>query len=167
MHCKYYNRFFYTANSYFFISTFPPIYFIFLSLIFFVVVVVLFSPHVFTVSSISRIMRTKFGVKGDDEEDEDEIEKKELEENERRAKHSIEGILGDRCEWTARRVCRGWRWKVGSSWHQTVARLICLLIGDLTRVKRSPAEFGVDQISVSASLHGRSVHVESTPKLYV
>ncbi|XP_075892972.1 paired box protein Pax-3b isoform X3 [Nelusetta ayraudi] len=51
-----------------------------------------------SVSSISRIMRTKFGMKGDDEEDEDELEKKELEEHERRAKHSIEGILGDRCE---------------------------------------------------------------------
>lgn len=52
------------------------------------------------VSSISRIMRNKFGGKGDEEEDEDEIEKKEMEDNERRAKHSIEGILGDRCEWT-------------------------------------------------------------------
>lgn len=51
-----------------------------------------------TVSSISRIMRSKFGGKGDDDDDEDEIEKKELEEHERRAKHSIEGILGDRCE---------------------------------------------------------------------
>uniref|UniRef100_A0A665W852 Paired domain-containing protein n=1 Tax=Echeneis naucrates TaxID=173247 RepID=A0A665W852_ECHNA len=49
-------------------------------------------------SSISRIMRTKFGGKGEEEEDEDEIEKKELEDNDRRAKHSIEGILGDRCE---------------------------------------------------------------------
>ncbi|XP_046892549.1 paired box protein Pax-3b isoform X3 [Hypomesus transpacificus] len=48
------------------------------------------------VSSISRIMRSKFGGKGDDDDDEDEIEKKELEDNERRAKHSIEGILGDR-----------------------------------------------------------------------
>ncbi|MEQ2279728.1 Paired box protein Pax-3, partial [Ameca splendens] len=48
------------------------------------------------VSSISRIMRTKFGGKGVEEEDEDEIEKKELEDSERRAKHSIEGILGDR-----------------------------------------------------------------------
>ncbi|CAB1349166.1 unnamed protein product [Coregonus sp. 'balchen'] len=50
-----------------------------------------------SVSSISRIMRSKFGGKGDDDDDEDEIEKKELEEHERRAKHSIEGILGDRC----------------------------------------------------------------------
>ncbi|KAM6970364.1 LOW QUALITY PROTEIN: paired box protein Pax-3b [Aplochiton taeniatus] len=49
-----------------------------------------------SVSSISRIMRSKFGGKGDDDDDEDEIEKKELEDNERRAKHSIEGILGDR-----------------------------------------------------------------------
>lgn len=37
-------------------------------------------------------------MKGDEEEDEDELEKKELEEHERKAKHSIEGILGDRCE---------------------------------------------------------------------
>lgn len=49
-------------------------------------------------------MRTKFGMKGDEEEDEDELEKKELEEHERRAKHSIEGILGDRCEWVCVRV---------------------------------------------------------------
>ncbi|XP_034556721.1 paired box protein Pax-3b isoform X2 [Notolabrus celidotus] len=49
-----------------------------------------------TVSSISRIMRSKFGGKGDEDDDEDEIEKKELEESDRRAKHSIEGILGDR-----------------------------------------------------------------------
>uniref|UniRef100_A0A1A7X7N4 Paired box gene 3b n=1 Tax=Iconisemion striatum TaxID=60296 RepID=A0A1A7X7N4_9TELE len=48
------------------------------------------------VSSISRIMRSKFGGKGEEEDDEDEIEKKELEDNERRTKHSIEGILGDR-----------------------------------------------------------------------
>lgn len=43
-------------------------------------------------------MRTRFGGKGDEDEDEDEIEKKEMEDNDRRAKHSIEGILGDRCE---------------------------------------------------------------------
>ncbi|XP_035240026.1 paired box protein Pax-3b isoform X1 [Anguilla rostrata] len=49
-----------------------------------------------SVSSISRIMRSKFGGKGEDDDDEDEIEKKELEENEQRAKHSIGGILGDR-----------------------------------------------------------------------
>ncbi|XP_038128019.1 paired box protein Pax-3b isoform X3 [Cyprinodon tularosa] len=48
------------------------------------------------VSSISRIMRTKFGGKGEEEEEEEEMEKKELEESEPRAKHSIEGILGDR-----------------------------------------------------------------------
>uniref|UniRef100_A0A674AN43 Paired box 3a n=1 Tax=Salmo trutta TaxID=8032 RepID=A0A674AN43_SALTR len=52
-----------------------------------------------SMSSISRIMRCKFGgVGGEDEEDDDEIQKRELEENERRAKHSIDGILGDRCE---------------------------------------------------------------------
>uniref|UniRef100_A0A4W4FLV9 Paired box 3a n=1 Tax=Electrophorus electricus TaxID=8005 RepID=A0A4W4FLV9_ELEEL len=49
-----------------------------------------------SVSSISRIMRCKFGGNGDDDDDDDEIEKRELEENERRAKHSIDGILGDR-----------------------------------------------------------------------
>ena len=43
-------------------------------------------------------MRSKFGGICEDEEDDDEIEKRELEENERRAKHSIDGILGDRCE---------------------------------------------------------------------
>ncbi|KAF7692579.1 paired box protein Pax-3, partial [Silurus meridionalis] len=50
-----------------------------------------------SVSSISRILRCKFGGNGEDEEDDDEVEKRELEENERRAKHSIDGILGDRC----------------------------------------------------------------------
>ncbi|XP_046733150.1 paired box protein Pax-3a isoform X2 [Silurus meridionalis] len=49
-----------------------------------------------SVSSISRILRCKFGGNGEDEEDDDEVEKRELEENERRAKHSIDGILGDR-----------------------------------------------------------------------
>lgn len=43
-------------------------------------------------------MRSKFGGKGEDEDDEEEVEKKELEDNERRAKHSIDGILGDRCK---------------------------------------------------------------------
>ncbi|KAK0142947.1 Paired box protein Pax-3 [Merluccius polli] len=47
------------------------------------------------VSSITRMMRCKFGGKLEEEDDE-ETEKKELEEHERRAKHSIEGILGDR-----------------------------------------------------------------------
>lgn len=46
-------------------------------------------------------MRSKFGGKGDEEEDEDDMAKKEMEEHDRRAKHSIEGILGDRCEWAA------------------------------------------------------------------
>ncbi|KAG7278518.1 hypothetical protein CRUP_004127 [Coryphaenoides rupestris] len=51
-----------------------------------------------SVSSISRIMRCKFGGKlEDEEEDEDDTERKDLEDHERRAKHSIEGILGDRC----------------------------------------------------------------------
>lgn len=77
-------------------------------------------PYVFfpmvAVSSISRIMRGKFGVKCDEEEDEDELEKKEQEDNERRAKHSIEGILGDRCKWAAVVVTavRGG----GLSWHE-------------------------------------------------
>ncbi|XP_015216410.1 paired box protein Pax-3b isoform X2 [Lepisosteus oculatus] len=49
-----------------------------------------------SVSSISRIMRSKFGGKGEDEDDDDEIERKEFEENEKKTKHSIDGILGDR-----------------------------------------------------------------------
>uniref|UniRef100_A0A8C1I2Q4 Paired box 3a n=2 Tax=Cyprinus carpio TaxID=7962 RepID=A0A8C1I2Q4_CYPCA len=52
-----------------------------------------------SVSSISRMLRCKFGGNGDedeDEDDDDEVEKREIEENERRAKHSIDGILGDR-----------------------------------------------------------------------
>ncbi|XP_077579820.1 paired box protein Pax-3a isoform X2 [Stigmatopora nigra] len=49
-----------------------------------------------SVSAISRIMRSKFGGVGDDDEDGDELVKREMEENEPRTKHSIDGILGDR-----------------------------------------------------------------------
>lgn len=45
------------------------------------------------VSSISRILRSKFG-KG--EEEEAELERKELEEGDKKAKHSIDGILSER-----------------------------------------------------------------------
>lgn len=45
------------------------------------------------VSSISRILRSKFG-KGEDEET--DLERKEAEESEKKAKHSIDGILGDK-----------------------------------------------------------------------
>ncbi|XP_062261348.1 paired box protein Pax-3-like isoform X7 [Platichthys flesus] len=48
-----------------------------------------------SVSAISRIMRSKFGGVGEDEDDE-EVVKREMEENEPRTKHSIDGILGDR-----------------------------------------------------------------------
>lgn len=48
-------------------------------------------------SAISRIMRSKFGGVGEDEYD-DEVVKREMEENEPRTKHSIDGILGDRCK---------------------------------------------------------------------
>lgn len=51
------------------------------------------------------MMRSKFGGKGDEEEDEEEIEKKEQEDSERRTKHSIEGILGDRCESLSSSCC--------------------------------------------------------------
>ncbi|XP_069367777.1 paired box protein Pax-3a isoform X2 [Paralichthys olivaceus] len=47
------------------------------------------------VSAISRIMRSKFGGVAEDEDDEDVV-KREMEENESRTKHSIDGILGDR-----------------------------------------------------------------------
>lgn len=43
-------------------------------------------------------MRSKFGGAGEDEEEEDEVEKRAIEENEPRTKHSIDGILGDRCK---------------------------------------------------------------------
>uniref|UniRef100_A0A4W4DSL5 Paired box 3b n=1 Tax=Electrophorus electricus TaxID=8005 RepID=A0A4W4DSL5_ELEEL len=49
-------------------------------------------------STISRLMQGKPDVRGDDEDgDEDETEKREQEEHARRARHSIAGILGDRC----------------------------------------------------------------------
>ncbi|NXF09982.1 PAX3 protein, partial [Smithornis capensis] len=47
----------------------------------------------FEVSSISRILRSKFG-KG--EEEEAELERKEVEEGDKKAKHSIDGILSER-----------------------------------------------------------------------
>jgi hypothetical protein len=46
-----------------------------------------------SVSSISRILRSKFG-KG--EEEEADLERKEAEESEKKAKHSIDGILSER-----------------------------------------------------------------------
>lgn len=65
-----------------------------------------FCPNILTdflfpplkVSAISRIMRSKFGGIGEDDEDDDEVVKREMEENEPRTKHSIDGILGDRCK---------------------------------------------------------------------
>lgn len=47
-------------------------------------------------------MRCKFGGSGEDDEEIEDIEKRELEQNGRRGKHSIDGILGDRCEWALR-----------------------------------------------------------------
>ncbi|TWW73263.1 Paired box protein [Takifugu flavidus] len=49
-----------------------------------------------SVSAISRVIRSKFGGVGDDEEDDEEV-KREMDESEPRTKHSIDGILGDRC----------------------------------------------------------------------
>ena len=51
------------------------------------------------VSAISRIIRSKFGGVGDDEEEDEEV-KREMDESETRTKHSIDGILGDRCEFS-------------------------------------------------------------------
>ena len=51
-------------------------------------------------SAISRVMRSKFGGIGEDDEDDDEGVKREMEENEPRTKHSIDGILGDRCKFS-------------------------------------------------------------------
>uniref|UniRef100_A0A5F5PTU5 Paired box 3 n=2 Tax=Equus TaxID=9789 RepID=A0A5F5PTU5_HORSE len=55
-----------------------------------------------SVSSISRILRSKFG-KG--EEEEADLERKEAEESEKKAKHSIDGILSERGKWWR----AGWR----------------------------------------------------------
>lgn len=49
-------------------------------------------------SAISRVMRSKFGGAGEDEEEDEEVVKRAMEENEPRTKHSIDGILGDRCK---------------------------------------------------------------------
>ncbi|XP_041949729.1 paired box protein Pax-3-like isoform X2 [Alosa alosa] len=49
-----------------------------------------------SVSSISRTLRCKFGGSAEDDDEEDEMERRVLDENERRGKHSIDGILGDR-----------------------------------------------------------------------
>lgn len=49
-------------------------------------------------SAISRIMRSRFGGVGDDDDDDDVVMKREMQENEPRTKHSIDGILGDRCK---------------------------------------------------------------------
>lgn len=51
-------------------------------------------------SAISRILRSKFGGVGDDEEYDDEVVKRETDENDSRTKHTIDGILGDRCKYT-------------------------------------------------------------------
>lgn len=56
-------------------------------------VVCALSLHPPPVSSISRILRSKFG-KG--EEEEVDLERKEAEESEKKAKHSIDGILSER-----------------------------------------------------------------------
>lgn len=52
------------------------------------------------VSAISRILRSKFGGVGDDEEYDDDVVKREMDENDSRTKHTIDGILGDRCKCT-------------------------------------------------------------------
>lgn len=58
------------------------------------------------VSSISRILRSKFG-KG--EEEEVDLERKEAEESEKKAKHSIDGILSERGKRRAGRTVALWR----------------------------------------------------------
>ncbi|KAI1235803.1 Paired box protein Pax-3, partial [Lamprotornis superbus] len=57
-----------------------------------------------SVSSISRILRSKFG-KG--EEEEAELERKEVEEGDKKAKHSIDGILSERGKVLFAPVLRG------------------------------------------------------------
>ncbi|XP_061422201.1 paired box protein Pax-3 isoform X4 [Lethenteron reissneri] len=50
-----------------------------------------------SVSSISRILRAKFGKRDDEEEEEEGAEKKDFgDDGDKKAKHSIDGILGDK-----------------------------------------------------------------------
>lgn len=58
-------------------------------------------------SSISRILRSKFG-KG--EEEEADLERKEAEESEKKAKHSIDGILSERGKGAQWATCFDGRW---------------------------------------------------------
>lgn len=51
------------------------------------------------VSSISRVLRARFGKK----DDEDDCDKKD-EDGEKKTKHSIDGILGDKCKLTAESI---------------------------------------------------------------
>ena len=51
------------------------------------------------VSSISRVLRARFGKK----DDEDDCDKKD-EDGEKKTKHSIDGILGDKCKLTAENI---------------------------------------------------------------
>lgn len=66
------------------------------------------TPRSPEVSSISRILRSKFG-KG--EEEEAELERKEAEEGDKKAKHSIDGILSERGTSCTREP----RWEVGGA----------------------------------------------------
>lgn len=50
-------------------------------------------------SSISRVLRARFGKK----DDEDDCDKKD-EDGEKKTKHSIDGILGDKCKLTAENI---------------------------------------------------------------
>lgn len=73
---------------------------------------IVFAPFLLwsPVSSISRILRSKFG-KG--EEEEADLERKEAEESEKKAKHSIDGILSERGKGPQRAV-RSYRASAGS-----------------------------------------------------
>lgn len=55
------------------------------------IIIITEAAFVFAVSSISRVLRARFGKK----DDEDECDKKE-EDGEKKTKHSIDGILGDK-----------------------------------------------------------------------
>lgn len=61
-------------------------------------------------SSISRVLRIKFGKK----EEEEDCDKKE-EDGEKKAKHSIDGILGDKGK--GDRACP-WGWVGGDIWER-------------------------------------------------
>lgn len=67
------------------------------------------------VSSISRVLRARFGKK----DDEDDCDKKD-EDGEKKTKHSIDGILGDKCKLTQNVL----KFRLSLSWSKCLPKII-------------------------------------------